>query len=111
MARRAQGISTAILRGIFYIPVSLEIIEKYSKYKSLSKSLVEARRTGVIPEDWIVDESIEIIDIYDLYFKPWEKNTRLPDWLEELPEEYIKAILRWHNQPKYVEIWLEKNAM
>lgn len=31
--------------------------------------------------------------------------------LDELPDEYVNSIPRWHNQPKYVEIWLEKNAM
>jgi hypothetical protein len=33
------------------------------------------------------------------------------EYLDKLPDEYINSIPRWHNQPKYVEIWIEKNAM
>jgi len=61
--------------------------------------------------DWIVDESKEIINIDDQYLEPGEEITQLLEWLNKLPYEYSNSIPRWHNQPKYVEIWIEKNAM
>ena len=110
--RRDKGISTATLRGIFYILVSLNILENLQKrYKSLSKALVTARRCGVIPVDWVIDESREIINIDDQYLEPSEEISQLLELLNELPDDYVYSIPRWHNQPKYVEIWLEKNAM
>ena len=61
------------LGGIFYILVSLDILENLQeRYKSLSKALVTARRSGAIPVDWIVDESREIINIDDQYLEPGE---------------------------------------
>jgi len=100
------------LRGIFYVLVSLNILENLQeRYKSLSKALVMARRCGVIPVDWIIDESREIINIDDQYLKPSEQITHLVELLDGLPDDYVNSIPRWHNQPKYVEIWIEKNAI
>jgi hypothetical protein len=73
--------------------------------------LVAARKKGTIPDDWIVDESREIIDINDVYVKPSERIKRLFDQLIDLPETYQQSIPRWYKQPKYVEVWVEKNAM
>lgn len=110
--RHNKGIPTATLRGIFYILVSLNVLENLQeRYKSLSKALVAARRDGVIREDWIIDESRNIIEIYDAYFEPGQEITYLLKRLEKLPEEYIKSVPRWHNQTNYVEVWVEKNAM
>ena len=100
------------LGGIFYILVSLDILENLQeRYKSLSKALVTARRSGAIPVDWIVDESREIINIDDQYLEPGEEIMQLLEWLNKLPDKYINSIPRWHNQPKYIEIGIEKNAM
>jgi hypothetical protein len=72
--RRNKGIPTATLRGIFYILVSLNIIENLQqRYKSLSKALITARKDGVIRDDWIVDESRNIIEIYNAYFEPGQE--------------------------------------
>jgi hypothetical protein len=32
-------------------------------------------------------------------------------YLEDLPEDYKDKIPRWHKQPAYTEIWIEKNAV
>jgi hypothetical protein len=110
--RRQQGVPAATLRGIFYILVSLGHIENIQQqYKSLSRALVTARRNHIIPYDWIVDESREIIDIYDVYMEPSERIRRLIDSLIDLPDTYQDTMPRWYKQPKYVEVWVEKNAM
>ena len=110
--RHQQGVPAATLRGIFYILVSLGHIENLEQqYKSLSRALVTARRNGIIPYEWIVDESRGIIDIYDVYVDPSERIRRLLDQLIDLPETYQETIPRWYKQPKHVEVWVEKNAM
>ena len=110
--RRNKGIPTSTLRGIFYILVSLNVLENLQqRYESLSKALVAARRDGMIRDDWIVDESRNIIEVYDAYFDPGQEITYLLERLEKLPEKYIKSIPRWYNQTNYVEVWVEKNAM
>ena len=56
--RRQQGVPAATLRGIFYILVSLALIDNVQqRYKGLSKALVTARRDEIIPYEWIIDES------------------------------------------------------
>ena len=65
----------------------------------------------MIRDDWIVDESRNIIEVHDAYFDPGQEITYLLERLEKLPEEYIKSIPRWYNQTNYVEVWVEKNAM
>jgi len=48
--RREQGVPAATLRGIFYILVSLGLIDNVQqRYKGLSKALVTARRDGIVP--------------------------------------------------------------
>ena len=43
--------------------------------------------------------------------EPGEIIRRLIDRLIDLPETYQDTIPRWYKQPKYVEVWVEKNAM
>ena len=43
--------------------------------------------------------------------EPSERIRRLLDQLTDLPETYQETISRWYKQPKYVEVWVEKNAM
>lgn len=109
--RRQQGVPAATLRGIFYILVSLALIDNVQqRYKGLSKALVTARRDEIIPYEWIIDESREIID--DDYFTPQQHIDNRINWLIELPDKFKEEMIpRWHKQPQYIEIWIEKNAM
>ena len=110
--RRSRGIPKASIRGIFYNLISLDLVPNVpTVYKGLSKALVKAREDGVIPDDWIVDESRNIIDINDDYFSPEQIIDGELDFLDELPDDFKNKIPRWHNQPVYVEIWIEKKAM
>ena len=62
--------------------------------------------------DCIVDESRTIIDIDDSFYPPEQLIDAQLDVLESLPEDYkIRYIPRWHGQPHYVEVWVEKKAM
>ncbi len=42
---------------------------------------------------------------------PSNKIKRFLDQLIDLPETYHQTIPRWYKQPKYVEVWVEKDAM
>ena len=62
--------------------------------------------------DCIVDESRTIIAIDDSFYPPEQLIDAQLDVLESLPEDYkIRYIPRWHGQPHYVEVWVEKKAM
>ena len=55
---------------------------------------------------------VEIIDIDDDYFTPQQHIDNRINWLIELPDKFNEEMIpRWHKQPQYIEIWIEKNAM
>lgn len=98
------------LRQIYYQLVSKHLIENIkSQYQRLSKILVEARHNGTI--NW----------------EDMEDRTRAAkggDDEEKTPEEHFNQALnylrncygyfdlpKWKNQPNYVEIWFEKQAL
>ena len=67
----------------------------------VSKKLVQAREEGVIPWEWIVDETREA--------------ERVNTW--DNPEQIIRAAVRgyrkdyWALQPRRVEVWSEKGTI
>lgn len=91
------------VRQVFYQLVSRGVIEKTEReYKSTAcRLLVDMRRDGTIPYDWIADNT------------RWMRKPRtfsgLASMLELTQETYRRAI--WDNQSDYVEIWLEKEAL
>ena len=97
--RRQQGVPAATLRGIFYILVSLDLIRNIQqRYKGLSKALVTARRNGIIPYEWNIDESREIIDIDDSYLTPQQHIDNRISRLIELPDKFREQMIpRWYN--------------
>ena len=46
-----------------------------------------------------------------LYREPNEYIDRKLSIIKNIPKDYLNFIPRWHNQPEYVEIWVEKDAM
>jgi hypothetical protein len=98
------------LRQIFYRLVSKHKMENTTnEYKYLSRILVDARYDGLIPFTAIEDRTRaprggddylkspeEHFNLYQKAFKNAHLHYRLPRWL---------------NQEKYVEVWLEKEAL
>ena len=111
--RKQNGISQLTLRGLFYILVSINILENlYERYKGLSRKLVEIRERGHIDPDCIVDESRSIIDIEDIFYSPEQIIDNELEFLSCLPDQYrLRYLPKWYGQPHYVEVWVEKNAM
>ena len=90
-------------RQIFYRMTSSGVIEKTEgQYKNtVCRLLVLMRREGVLPYDWIADNT------------RWMRKPRtfsgIEDALKQTAEFYRRAL--WDEQKAYVEVWLEKDAL
>lgn len=100
-AYAAQGFDLT-LRQLYYQFVSRGFIpNKDSEYKKLGSVINDARLAGYIDWDAIVDRTRNLRD--------------LSHWTS--PSEIINAVSRqyredkWAEQPEYVEVWIEKDAL
>ena len=98
------------IRQIYYRLVSVHMIEnKATEYQAVVKALKWARLNDVIPYDNIEDRTRAFIG------GDHEEDT--PDNHFETAKSYLENCWkyfkypRWLNQPNYVEVWLEKQAL
>jgi hypothetical protein len=99
------------LRTIFYRLVSVEVIPNTNQaYKQLSSACVEARKDGRLPWDCIADESRVVLEDFNEDYKTPEQHVQLYINLLKNASRFY-TIPRWHNQPHYVEVWIEKQAL
>ena len=90
------------LRQVYYQLVSRHVIENTkSQYQRLSNALVKARQEGIIPFEWMEDR-VRRPRVVSM----WQG---LPDFLETVCHAYRRDI--WDGQSRYVEVWLEKDAL
>ncbi len=90
-------------RGIGYKLFTLKLIDSMSTndMAGVYRLLREAREEGIIPWEWVVDESRDI--------------ERVSTWSN--PAEYAKCVAQsyrrdfWDQQPKRVEAWSEKGTV
>jgi hypothetical protein len=105
------------LRTIFYFLYSLKKLPNTpNSYAKIGDYIVEARKDGRISWDAIADETRRsIAGFYDFYVSPESYIRQLfygDEGLDTLHERYVPEILyKWHKQPYYVEVWLEKTAL
>jgi hypothetical protein len=102
--RRALVIDRPMtVRQVFYRLVSEGAIAKTeAEYKgTVVRLLGEMRRDGDIPFGWIADNT------------RWMRKPRTYSSLETMLHDTARTYRRalWDNQPVYVEIWLEKDAL
>jgi hypothetical protein len=104
---------TPTLRAMFYALVSLRVIPNLQpQYQYLSHFTARARENGELPIDCFADQSRRIIqDFNDTYETMEEYIGRGISHLENATHDYVKGIPRWHGQPHYVEVWIEKDAL
>jgi len=91
------------VRQVFYQAVTRGLIEKTeSEYKqTVVRLLTKMRLRGEIPFSWIAD------------FTRWQRKPQTFDSLADALDQWATAYRRalWAEQPVYVEIWLEKDAL
>jgi hypothetical protein len=96
-------IQPATVRAVCYRLFTRGYLKNMSKNETnrVSRALVAARKQGIIPWRWVVDETREA--------------ERAPSWGS--PEEFAEAVRRsyrrdrWQYQPRRVEIWSEKGTV
>jgi hypothetical protein len=90
------------VRQVFYQATIKGIVEKSEAgYAKVQVTLADMRRDGVLPYDWLVDNT------------RWQRKPRTFSGVEEALNQtarfYRKAL--WDEVDAYVEIWLEKDAL
>jgi hypothetical protein len=95
--------SPATVRQIFYQLVSSGVIAKTeAEYKTtVCRLLVEMRRDGDIPYEWIADNS--------RWMRKPESFDNIQAALEDSVTYYRRSL--WRDADVYVEVWLEKEAL
>jgi hypothetical protein len=104
-------------RGMWYILVSRypdKISNISSMYSSFDKAITKARKgeygtESRLEEDAFVDNVRQIIDIDDVYRSGYDYIIRGRNYIRHAYQNY--TIPRWHKQPNYLEVWLEKDAL
>ena len=90
------------VRQVYYQLVSRQVIENNrGQYQAVSNMLVDARKDGSIPWEWVEDRLRRPRTI-----AMW---TDLPDFVNTVRRSYRRAV--WPMQPAYLEVWLEKDAL
>jgi hypothetical protein len=105
------------LRTIYYALVSKEIIPNTkSAYKGLSAAFVTARQDGRIAWQWLADETRKAEGGDRRYY--WDKDEYADALMRRVVNDVKDAIYndnynipKWHRQPNYVEVWIEKAAL
>ena len=98
------------VRGMFYNLVSDSVIlNTQQAYKGLINAISIAVRNGIIPINAFADNTRQINDIRDSYQNPQNYTSDYINALKGvLTEHYFDNIPRWHKQPHYVEIMVER---
>jgi hypothetical protein len=109
---REQGYKPT-LRAVYYRLYSRGLFPNTKNtYQSLDRATVEARWSGRLRIDCFADNARQVIgDFNDAYQSPEAYLQHVIDFIKAAPEAYMSSIPRWHNQPHYVEVWIEKDAM
>src|SRR5215471_2314582 len=93
------------IRQLFYGLVSAVAIENCLRdYQRVSQVMTKAREDGRVPFEWIVDRSRVTYSS-----RGWTNLQALGDVLERTLVNYRRDY--WQDQPHYVEIWCEKDAV
>jgi hypothetical protein len=98
------------LRTVHYYLMSVGLTSgSKSDYTTLSRLLVDARLDGRLSWDALADNSRSTVNIPDDYESPEDYVEWGANYLRDASTKF--TLPRWHNQPHYVEFWVEKDAM
>lgn len=104
----ALGVLT--LRGLHYQLVAKGMTNSVQHYKRVVNAMIKARRDGIVAysqfsdhdREMIGETSAEAIDVNDAIE---EGQNQIRAWMQ------VYSRNRWENQPRYVELWIEKKAL
>jgi hypothetical protein len=98
----ASEMQPMTVRQIFYQATVRNLVDKSeSGYTKVQTDLVQMRLSGVLPYDWLADNT-------RLQRRPRTHNS-VQDALDETARFYRKSL--WSDANAYVEVWLEKDAL
>ena len=66
---------------------------------------------GRLPRDCFYDEVRSVVMNFTRHILPLTKGLSSHKDPKGMPTKYQSLIPRWHKQPNYVEVWVEKSAM
>ncbi|MFO0889893.1 MAG: hypothetical protein U0790_12220 [Isosphaeraceae bacterium] len=98
----AAELQPMTVRGLFYQAEVRGLVEKSEKgYELVQRRCLRLRYAGVMPFDWIADESrlVRRVDRYD----------SVGDFQRQIANRYHRNY--WFANPERVEIWCEKDAL
>lgn len=89
-------------RQVFYQLVSGQVLENcMGRYKAVCNMLVDARRRGEVPWEWVEDRLRRPREV-----SMW---CGLTAFASDAAAQYRRDV--WDTQPSYAEVWLEKDAL
>ncbi len=98
---KADGISLT-LRQIFYRLVAAEVVlNTHREYKNLGELLSKARLAGLVDWEAIEDRVRRAVE--------WQSFDSIQQCARMAANGF--TLQRWHDQPVYVELWCEKDAL
>lgn len=98
---QSQGYRLTLRQLYYQLVVENVLSNKTQNYAKLSRLLGEARMTGLC--DWdVIEDRLRI----PRFPNEWKG---IPDAMETIINVYRKQ--RWKDQPEYVEVWVEKDAL
>jgi len=90
------------VRQMFYALTTRGLVEKTEQgYKRVAYRLLQTRRLGIIPYDFIADST--------RWMRKPKTYESLADFLRESQNTYRHSL--WMDRDEYVEIWIEKDAL
>jgi hypothetical protein len=103
MYAAAEAAQPITVRGVGYKLFTADLIPSMAKSEmnKVSRLLTLARERGLIPWEWIVDETREL--------------ERTPSWAD--PAAFVRVVSQsyrrdfWQQQPERVEVWSEKGTV
>jgi hypothetical protein len=109
-------IGNATVRQVYYQFVSRGWLENNQReYNRLGKNISRARNAGLVRWDAIVDRTRSTKHRID-YSPPqhlsnygWGQLDKVRNSANDIANGY--RINRWHTQPNYIEVWVEKDAL
>jgi hypothetical protein len=109
-AKEAKGLKPTV-RGTAYHLEMIGGIQKTDKvFRNVGTALASAR--GVIPMNAFADNTRHIIKNFD------DEERSLEDYIDggiqyfkDLPNGFKTRVPKWLGQPRYVEVWIEKDTM